>query len=115
MLWRVGSTASTPDGQGSLERGYGPSSGNANLARFRLERFDRVYRQLKLAPDGPARQALFDEANRLLIAYAPYRVHVHRILTDLAEARVVGYRRPAFWLDWWQYVDVEPSAADALH
>jgi ABC-type transport system substrate-binding protein len=113
MLWRVGSSASTPDGQGSLERGYGPSAGKANLARFRLERFDRVYQQLKLAPDGPGRQALFDEANRLLIAYAPYRVHVHRILTDLAEARVVGYRRPAFWLDWWQYVDVEPAAADA--
>jgi hypothetical protein len=40
-------------------------------------------------------------------------VHVHRILTDLADARVVGYRRPAFWLDWWQYVDVGPAAADA--
>jgi len=113
MLWRVGSSASTPDGQGSLERGYGPSAGKANLARFRLDRFDRVYQQLKLAPDGAGRQALFDEANRLLIAYAPYRVHVHRILTDLAEARVVGYRRPAFWLDWWQYVDVVPPAANA--
>ena len=111
MLWRVGSSAATPDGQGSLERGYGPSAGNSNLARFRLERFDALYRDLKLAPDGPARQALFDAANKLLVAYAPYRFHVHRILTDLAEARVVGYRRPAFWLDWWQYVDVEPSAA----
>ena len=112
MLWRVGSSAATPDGQGSLERGYGPSAGNSNLARFRLERFDALYRDLKLAPDGPARQALFDAANKLLVAYAPYRFHVHRILTDLAEARVVGYRRPAFWLDWWQYVDVEPAGRD---
>ena len=29
MMWRVGSLASNPDGQGSLERLYGPSIGRA--------------------------------------------------------------------------------------
>ncbi|WP_428420901.1 ABC transporter substrate-binding protein [Methylibium sp.] len=114
MLWRVGSSAGSPDGQGSLERGYGPSVGKGNLARFTLPAFDKVYEQLNALPDGPERQALFDQATKLLVAYAPYRVHVHRILTDLAYPWVVGYRRAPFWLDWWQYVDIDPSQRPAV-
>jgi hypothetical protein len=36
----------------------------------------------------------------------PYKIGVHRIVTDLAYREVVGFRRPPFWQDWWQYVDV---------
>jgi hypothetical protein len=32
---------------------------------------------------------------------------VHRISTDLLHPWVVGYRRPLFWQDWWQMVDIE--------
>ncbi len=45
MVWRVGSSAATPDGQGALERGYGPSTGKGNLARFRLPAFDAGVRR----------------------------------------------------------------------
>ena len=37
----------------------------------------------------------------------PYKPHVHRIYTDLAQPWVIGYRRPLFWQDWWQYVDID--------
>ena len=107
MVWTVGSSASTPDGQGALERDYGPASGGANLARFKLPAFDRLYERMKGLPDGPERQALFTEANNLLVAYAPYKVHVHRIVTDLWQPWLIGYRRPLFWQDFWQYVDVD--------
>jgi ABC-type transport system substrate-binding protein len=110
MLWRVGSLASTPDGQGSLERAYGPSVGKGNLARFRLAAFDRIYEQLKQLPSGPERQALFDKSAELMAAYAPYRVGTHSILTDLSYAELTGYRRTAFWSDWWQYIDVDAAA-----
>jgi ABC-type transport system substrate-binding protein len=109
MLWRVGSSASTPDGQTALERAYGPSVGKSNLARFKLPAFDAIYEQMKALPDGPQRQALFRDTNKLMLAYAPYRFHVHRIITDLAQPQVHGYRRPPFWLGWWQFVDVEPT------
>ncbi|HUG23004.1 ABC transporter substrate-binding protein [Piscinibacter sp.] len=112
MIWAVGSLAASPDGQGALERAYGPSTGKGNIARFRLPAFDKVYEDMKMVPDGPERQALFDEATKLLVAYAPYRMGVHRILTDLAYPWVVGYRRPPFWLDWWQYVDIEATARE---
>ena len=110
MLWRVGSLAANPDGQGALERAYGPSVGKGNLARFRLAEFDKIYDQLKLLPSGPERQALFDRTAQLMAAYAPYRVHAHRIFTDLGYSWLVGYRRPPFWLDWWQFVDIDPAA-----
>ncbi len=110
MIWRVGSSAATPDGQGALERAYGPSVGKGNIARFRLAAFDRIYEELKLLPSGPARQALFDRAAELMAAYAPYRVSVHRIITDLGWRWLSGYRRPPFWLDWWQYVDIDAAA-----
>ncbi|CAG0946492.1 Periplasmic dipeptide transport protein [Gammaproteobacteria bacterium] len=112
MMWRVGSLAASPDGQGALERLYGPSTGKGNLARFRLPAFDKVYEDMKMVPDGPERQLLFDLATKLLVAYAPYRIHVHRILTDLAYPEVVGYRRPPFWSDWWQYVEVDTATPE---
>ena len=42
-----------------------------------------------------------------MLAYAPYRYHVHRMVTDLMHRQVVGYRRPPFWLNWWSTVDIE--------
>jgi ABC-type transport system substrate-binding protein len=110
MMWRVGSSASTPDGQSALERAYGGSIGKANLSRMKLPAFDALYERLQGLPDGPERQALFREANKLAVAYMPYRMTVHRILCDLAQPGVVGYRRPVCWLDWWKHVDVSRSA-----
>ncbi|MEP7300690.1 MAG: ABC transporter substrate-binding protein [Caldimonas sp.] len=109
MLWRVGSSASTPDGHGALERAYGGSIGKGNLARFKLAEFDRLYERMKMLPSGAERQALFERTAEIMTAYAPYRIAVHRILTDMSYARLVGYRRPPFWLDWWQYVDVDAA------
>ena len=106
MLWRVGSLASIPDGQNQLERAYGPSAGNSNLARFHSAQLDALYEQLKQLPSGQQRQTLFDEAAEIVAAYVPYRTGTHRIITDLAYPQVVGFRHPPFALDWWQYVDV---------
>jgi hypothetical protein len=62
---------------------------------------------MRSLPDGPEREAIFEEAKRILIAYAPYKYGVHRILTDLAWPWLEGFRRPPYWLDWWQYVDID--------
>ena len=109
MLWRVGSSAATPDGHGALERAYGGSIGKGNLARFKLAEFDKIYERMKMLPSGTERQELFDRSAQLMTAYVPYRIAVHRILSDMSYPWVVGYRRPPFWLDWWQYVDIDMS------
>jgi ABC-type transport system substrate-binding protein len=107
MMWRVGLSADTPDGQSVLDRGASTHIGGQNLARFKNAEFDAIYRKLRLLPDGPERLELFDEAKRLLIAYAPYKWGVHRIHTDIAQPWLHGYRRAPYWNDWWQYVDID--------
>jgi len=62
-----------------------------------------------LMPHGPERQALFEQAKMLAVAYAPYKSLVHRIVSDMAHPWLVGYRRPVFWQDWWHMVDIDES------
>ena len=109
MIWGVGSAASQPDGQSALQRLYGPSSGGANLSRFKWPEFDALYDRMSALPNGPERDALFLQAKRISAAYAPYKQHVHRIYTDMAHPWVVGYRRGLFWNRWWHMVDIDPS------
>jgi hypothetical protein len=61
----------------------------------------------KSLPDGPERFAVMTRAKELLIAYMPYKVHVHRIWTDLAQPWVVGYHRNVFLREFWKFVDVD--------
>jgi len=113
MIWRVGSSASQLDGQGAFQRLYGPSTGAANLSRFKLAEYDTLYRRMSALPNGPQRDALFLQAKRLATAYAPYKQHVHRIYTDMAQPWFVGYRRPLFGNRWWHMVDIDPARRPA--
>ncbi len=110
MMWIMGWSVGEPDGDGFLQLGYGPNKGQANHARFDLPAFNAVYERQKKLPDGPERQAAMDEAQRLMIAYMPYKVHVHRIFTDLAQPWVLGFHRNVFLREFWQYVDVDAAA-----
>jgi ABC-type transport system substrate-binding protein len=113
MMWVLGGSASSPDGQGALARYYSPQIGSQNMARFRNAEFDKLYERLQVLPDGPERLALFDQAKRIAVVWMPYRLTAHRVEADLLQARVLGYRRPVFWLDWWQMVDIDLSKAPA--
>ena len=110
QMWGVGWVGTTPDGDTFLALGSGKSKGNANKARFDLPAFEALYDKQATLPDGPEREQLMTEAQRLLVAYAPYKFHVHRIWTDMAQPWVKGYSRNVFVRDFWKYVDVEPHA-----
>ena len=115
MMWGVGSLASQLDGQGALQRVYGPSSGGANLARFKNAEFDAIYDRLSLLPDGPERDALFLRAKRIAVAWAPYKNHLHRWVTDISQPWFSGYRRPLFWNRWWHLIDVDEQRQPPPH
>ena len=108
MMWGVGWTAG-PDGEGFLSLGYGPSKGQANHARLNLPEFDRLYDLQHSLPDGPQRMQAMTKAKELLIAYMPYKAHVHRIWTDLAQPWVVGYHRNVFLREFWKYIDIDTA------
>lgn len=110
QIWLLAYTATNPDVQDALDILFGPSSGAQNLARFKLEAYDEVCRRMQALPDGPERLALLRQSQRLILAYAPHKYTVHRIANDLTHPHLVGYRRPAFGRQFWQYIDVEPKA-----
>ncbi len=114
MMWTLGSTAAAPDGQGALARYHGPQGGGQNLARFKLAAFDALYDRMLGMPDGPERDALFHQAKLLAVAYMPYKTHVHRIVVDTVHPWVLGYRRPVFWQDQWQYIDVDNAVRERM-
>jgi ABC-type transport system substrate-binding protein len=110
MMWGVGWIASEPDGDTFLALGYGPNKGQANHARFNLPAFNKLYEQQRGMPDGPERKAVMQDAARLMIAYMPYKVHVHRVFTDIAQPWVTGYHRNIFVRDFWKYLDIDLQA-----
>jgi ABC-type transport system substrate-binding protein len=109
MMWNVGWLANSPDADTFLAMAYGPNKGQANHARFNLPRFNALYEKQREMPDGPERQALIDEAKKLMVAYMPLRIHVHRIFTDLTQPWVMGYQRNIFVRDFWKYIDVDTA------
>jgi ABC-type transport system substrate-binding protein len=107
MMWGVGWLAGAPDGDTFLALGYGPNKGGANHARFNLPAYNALYEKQRTLPDGPERLKLMTEAARLMVAYMPYKIHVHRYVTDLTQPWVLGYARNNFVREFWKYVDID--------
>ena len=108
MAWGSARFASSPDVDSLLTLGYGPSVGEANMARLRLPAYDSLYEQQTALPDGSARDAVLDEASRLLVAYMPYKAHVHRMVTVLAQPRVQAFAATPFLPQAWAWMEVGP-------
>ena len=111
MMWQLGGSASSPDADTWLSTLYGPNSGfKGNRARFRLDAYDRIYEKARVTPHSPERTKMYQELTKLMVAYAPWKVNTHRILTDMWHPWVVGYRRPLVQSDnFWKYIDIDLS------
>lgn len=107
MMWGYIWGAGSPDGGFFLGIGYGPNASESNDARFAWPAYDRLYEKQARMPDGPEREAVMREAKNLLVAYMPYKVHMHRIVNDLVQPGTKHYWRHPFMRDIWRYVDVE--------
>ena len=89
-------------------RFFGPA-GRPGHARFDLPAFNLLYEKQRLLPDGPERMAAMNDAKRMLVAYAPYKFHAHRIWTDMVHPWVKAYHRNVFVRDFWRYVDIDAA------
>jgi hypothetical protein len=65
-------------------------------------------------PDGPERAALFLEAAKLVTAYLPYKMHVHRIYVDLTQPWVTGWRQGLFRNESWMFAEVDPALRERM-
>jgi ABC-type transport system substrate-binding protein len=109
MMWQLGLQSASPNGGDALQLGYSQSIGQQNFAAFRNARFDELYRRQNLMPDGPERQAVIQEAVKIMVAYMPYKFRVHRVGTDLMQPWLKGYKRPPSALDFWKYIDIDTT------
>jgi ABC-type transport system substrate-binding protein len=107
MMWSLGYNAVLPDGQQFLTRYYSKAE---TFARFKLAAMDQIYERLGALPDGPERLALMLQAQRLAIAWMPYKFTSMRIETHVMQPRLIGYRRPVFSNDWFHLVDLDDGA-----
>ena len=111
MMWGYSWAAASPDGGFFLGIAYGPHASEANDPRFSLPAFDRLYEQQRALPDGPEREAVMRRAKDMLVAYMPYKVHLHNIYLDLLQPQTEGFWRHPFMRDFWRFVDPgEPAA-----
>ena len=108
MMWGVAWTGG-PDGEEFLVLGDGAEKGQANHARFDLPEYNRLFQVQHDLPDGPERLQVMTKMKEILVAYMPYKTHVHRIWTDLAQPWVVGYHRNLFVPEFWRYIDIDPA------
>ena len=109
MLWGFGWNGTSPDSDGFVGLAYGPNAGQANLARTRLPGFDELYERQKVMPDGPERREILQQLAKIMVAYMPYKLHVHRMWTDMTHPWVIGAKRNIFVRDFWKYVDIDTA------
>jgi len=107
QMWFLGNISTTPEGFGFMSLLYGPHSGFANLARFNLPEFNRLYDQAQKLPDGPQRTELFRRMSELVNAYAPWMLNAYRYENVIVQPWVLGYKHTVF--DWhpWKYYDID--------
>jgi len=107
MIWGYGWSATAPDSDGFVGLGYGPNGGQANLARAKLPGFDALYEQQKVMADGPQRREILQQLAKIMVAYMPYKLHAHRVWTDMTHPWVIGAKRNIFVRDFWKYLDID--------
>jgi len=102
--------ADYPDAQNFLQLLYGPNTDQSNDSRFRLPEYDRLYEKSLTLPDGEERNRIYREMNRLLLAYAPWRLGVHRIYNHLVYPWVKGFKKHPILYTNFKYLDIDVAA-----
>lgn len=106
--------ADYPDAQNFLQLLYGPNTDISNDSRFKLPKYDLLYSQSLKLPDGPERNKLYREMNRLIVAYAPWRLGVHRIFNHVINPWVLGYKKHPILYTSFKYLDIDAAAQKAV-
>ena len=105
MMWGYSWSATSPDGGFFLGIAYGPNASEANDPRFSLPVFDRLFERQRALPDGAERDAVMRQAKDVLVAYMPFKVHLHNVYLDVVQPWTGGYWRHPFMRDTWRFVD----------
>ena len=109
MIWLLGWSASSADPDAFLALGYSKNIGASNYARFRQAEYDQLYERQKALPDGQQRREIIRQMQRLFVAWMPYKIHGHRIVNDVSQPWLIGYRRHPFARDFFKWIDIDTA------
>src|SRR4029078_6003453 len=95
MWCEWGGAVPAPDADTWLSTLWGPNAGmKGNVANFKQADYHRIYEKERTMPDSPESTKRYEALAKIVISYAPCKINVNRILTDMWHPQLVGYRRP---------------------
>ena len=110
MMWGVGWSADHARRRHLPRAGLRPEQGRRQPCALRPAGLQRAVRAGRTrCPTAPSAQTVMEEASKLMVAYVPYKLSAHRIVTDLMQPWVIGYQRNPFVREFCKYVDVDPA------
>lgn len=107
QMWRVGWTADSADSY--MELGYSPSGGQTNLAFFKNDEYDDLFRKSRALRLDGERDKLYGRMTEILNAYAPLGGGIYRIENTIAKPWVQGYKKDAFRGTFFRYLDIDAA------
>jgi len=105
--WHLAWGADYPDGENFYQLLYGPNCGSSNDGCFQLKDFDALYEQVGALPPGPERTAIYQKMERLIAAYAPFKLLSHRKYNHMLQPWLLGWRKHPILHEGYKYVDID--------
>ena len=105
--WQLAWSADYPDAENFYQLLYGPNCGISNDGCFQLPEFDRLYDAVALLPPGPQRIPIYRDMARIVAAYVPWKLNVHRKRNQVIQPWILGWRRHPFLHEGFRYADID--------
>jgi ABC-type transport system substrate-binding protein len=105
--WQLSWSADYPDGDNIYQLLYGPNCGTSNDGCFQLKEFDTLYDRAAALPPGPERTQVYQQMARLVAAYAPWKLNVHRMRNQFVQPWILGWRRHPFLHEGMRFADID--------
>ena len=107
MSWELAWGADYPDGENFYQLLYGPNCGSSNDGCFQLPEFDKLYEEAAALPPGPERTVIYAKMERIIAAYAPFKLVVHRKYNYMLKPWALGWRRHPIMHEGYRYIDID--------
>lgn len=103
-----------PDGEDFYVILSGPAAGNANNSHFALPAFDALFERSRRLQDGAARNSLYREMDRLMLAYMPIIPHLFLLRSAVAQPWLRFYVPHTVHIEPWKYLDLDDARRAAV-
>jgi oligopeptide transport system substrate-binding protein len=113
QMFSYGWIADYPDGENFLQLFTGKSIGQANYAMFDLPEYNALYAKAVRLPEGPEREALYQQMVKLILVYVPWVVETYKAYHILVQPWVLNLRKHPFGHEPWRYLDIDLEHAPA--